>query len=168
MSPPKTEAKKEKPIAPAGTPEPRAMRLTPEMVMENAQADSAKLEMANRQLGQLQQIATETAGASNALTELKKSDKGEVILVPLGSGIFIEASLANPQTVKTGLSGTVMVERTIGDALEKLAKNSAAIQKDIDTLSRERDRLAANLNTWQAMMNQFQKARNQAPKPQNG
>ena len=102
------------------------------------------------------------------MTELKKSDKGEVILVPLGSGIFIEAMLANPKSVKTGLSGTIMVERSVEDALEKLAKNQVAIQKDLEGVARERERLSANMNAWQNMMTQIQQARGQVPKPQNG
>jgi prefoldin alpha subunit len=167
MSAAKTEDKKEKNPG-ATNPNERAVRLTPDMVMENAQADSARLELATRQFQQLQQIAGETTGAIAALTELKKSDKGEVILVPLGSGIFIEAMLANPKSVKTGLSGTIMVERSVEDALEKLAKNQVAIQKDLEGVARERERLSANMNAWQNMMTQIQQARGQVPKPQNG
>lgn len=156
MSANKTDSKKDKPIAGS---ENQPIRLTPEQVVENAQADNARFEYTQRQLVELQRIANEMAGALAALTEIGKTPAGENILVPLGAGIFIEAQLADTKTVKTGLSGTVMVNRSLDDARQKISENMSAVQKDIERLSLERDRLAANLQTWQKMISDYNAAK---------
>ncbi len=157
--------KKQKPEkAPAG--ETKSIRLTPQMIMENAQNDQARLELVTRQIRDLQAIVVEVNNAKNALLELQKSPKGETVLVPLGAGVYVETQSTGNTEVKTMLSGTVMVNRSIADTIQKLDENIASVQKDIETLQKDHQALANNLTQWQALLGQMQKNRaGQNPNP---
>ncbi len=79
-----------------------------------------------------------TVGATKTLKELKPDTE---ILVPIGSDSFINAKIARPDKVITGLGADVAAERTADDAVKVLEARSAELERAVEQAREELGRL---------------------------
>ena len=81
------------------------------------------------QLEKFEQQLQELDGVKTALTDIKNSKEGTETLVPLSSGIFIFANLANTKKCKVNVGAGVCVEKSIEDTKALLEKQQNEIEK---------------------------------------
>jgi len=88
----------------------------------------------------------ETLIARNTLEELKKIDKGE-LLVPIGGGCYIEADIKKLNKITINVGAGIAKEVSIEESISKLDENTDNIKKVIsnarENLSKIEKELAA-------------------------
>lgn len=96
----------------------------------------------NRQLVDLAQL-TET------LEGIQSLNKKDTMLVPLGSGIFVEAEIKNVQEVVMGVGANVSVKKPISGAKQIVESQTGEIRGLIAQLESEMQRASAHYNEVQ-------------------
>lgn len=107
------------------------IELKGQQVIQAYQVEQAKLEDLQRKMQGLQTLMLETSAAEQSLSEISKAGKNQKIMVALGAGIYIDATLESTKKVKVGLGDGVLMGETLEKALKDLTKRKAEIQKDI-------------------------------------
>jgi prefoldin alpha subunit len=104
---------------------------------DNREAEQNKyvqLQMIDQQARQLQQYLQtfdqqllEIKSVITSLQELSSLKKGDSILAPIASGIFIKAKLEDNQEVKVNVGNNTVVTKTIADAIKMLQSQESEI-----------------------------------------
>ncbi|MGA9141494.1 MAG: prefoldin subunit alpha [Methanocella sp.] len=116
-------------------------------IVERAQAYQQRLDLLQQQANLVQASIDDVDNALKALDSLENQEAGHELLVPVGAGSFVHATVSRPGTVLVGLGSGVSVERKVGDAktifqsrrteLEKvLAETTGAINQVTNELMR--------------------------------
>jgi prefoldin alpha subunit len=71
----------------------------------------------------------ECQNAINSLTEIEDIEKGHEILVPIGSGTNIRASLIKPESVIIEVGAGISIEKKVDDAKKYLNTRKAELSK---------------------------------------
>jgi len=90
-------------------------------------------------------LIADVEAARSALKSIKSNPKESAIVVPLGSGVFSEAKITDPDNVKINLPGGVVITHSAEEALDRLGKRKDQLRKDAENLDKERQRIAVNL-----------------------
>jgi prefoldin alpha subunit len=101
---------------------------------ESEQNKYMQLQIIDQQAKQLQQYLQvfdqqlmEIKSVINSLQELSKLKKGDSILAPLASGIFVKAKLEDNNEVRVNVGSGTVVTKTIDDAVKMLEAQEAEI-----------------------------------------
>ena len=73
--------------------------------------------------------------AKLTLEELKKSKKGEEILIPLGGGSFVSANLGESDKIIFDIGSGYVAERTADDAINKIDQRIGELEKTQEKLN---------------------------------
>jgi prefoldin alpha subunit len=73
--------------------------------------------------------------AKFTLEHLKKSKKGDEILVPIGGGSFINASLSETQKIIFDIGAGIIAEKTSDEVIVKIDERIADLQKTQERLN---------------------------------
>jgi prefoldin alpha subunit len=111
---------------------------------EAEQNKYVQLQMVDQQARQLQQYLQtfdqqllEIRSVIASLNELAKLKKGDSILAPIASGIFVKAKLEDSQEVRVNVGNNTVVTKTIENAIKMLEGQEAEInQYRSDVLSK--------------------------------
>ena len=110
----------------------------------------------------IQQILNEMFLASEAIKELQKAKEEKPIMVSLGAGFYTEAKIANLKSLKSSIAGSVLVESSTKDAVEKLDEEIKKAQKELSRLLEERQKTIRNMQGIATILDQGRKAVRQA------
>jgi|GEM_PF-1687562 len=103
-------------------------------------------EILMRNIAMMEDRLKETLIARNTLEELKKIDKGE-LLVPIGGGCYIEADIKKLNKITINVGAGIAKEVSIDESISKLDENTDNIKKVIsnarENLSKIEKELAA-------------------------
>jgi len=135
--------------APGGEEEIR--RLLAAYQQYQAQADGIM-----RQLSLTQLTAEGLERASTAVDALDKAEIGQEILVPIGSGSFIHASLASKEKVVLNVGAGVHIEKNAAEAKEILKVRKAEVQEGSRKLNEVLSKIDQEMQKIQAVMQQFE------------
>jgi len=135
--------------APGGEEEIR--RLLAAYQQYQAQADGIM-----RQLSLTQLTAEGLERASTAVDALDKAEVGQEILVPIGSGSFIHASLASKEKVVLNVGAGVHIEKNAAEAKEILKVRKAEVQEGSRKLNEVLSKIDQEMQKIQAVMQQFE------------
>lgn len=80
------------------------------------QAYQSRMEMLQQQAGMVQASIDDIDNALKALSALEGQETGHEMLVPIGAGSFVHATVARPGNILVGLGAGVSVERNVPDA----------------------------------------------------
>jgi prefoldin alpha subunit len=80
------------------------------------QAYQGRMEALQQQANLIQASVNDVDAALKAISSLEGAGEGHEILVPIGAGSFVHATIAKPDKVLVGLGADVSVERTAADA----------------------------------------------------
>jgi len=72
--------------------------------------------------------------AKITLDNLKKTDKNEEVLLPIGGSTFINANLKNPSNVLFDIGAGIVTEKKAEDAINKIDKKIEDLQKTQEKL----------------------------------
>lgn len=103
----------------------------------------------------LDELLADARRAHGTLKHLASAKPGDEILIPVGAGAFVHATLAQPDRAIASLGSSLHAEvpseeaaRRLGDRVESLEAAQAALAKDLDRLSDELARASAILETY--------------------
>ncbi len=82
----------------------------------------------------------------SALEEIKKLDEGKEMLIPLGSGAFIAASLKDNKKMLLDLSAESFSKKTIAEGLASLKSRNEELQKAMESLNNELGGMEKQIN----------------------
>ncbi|MDP6670632.1 MAG: prefoldin subunit alpha [archaeon] len=125
--------------------EKKQIELKGQQVLQAYQAEQAKLEDLQRRMKGLQTLMVETAAAEQSLNEISKSGKNQKIMVALGGGIYVDATLESTKKVKVGLGDGVLMGETLEKSLKDLVARAKEIQKDIISVQKAESATMQNL-----------------------
>jgi len=138
--------------------EKKEMKINAEQAINAFRNEQAKMEALEKRIAAEQQILREINSAKEALEELKKEGQGAKTMVPLGSGIYVEAEIVNAKKIKKSLAGNVLIEDDAEKVMETLEKDAEKIEKNIAKLAQDRQIIALNLENLGKILNRFQQA----------
>ncbi len=112
------------------------------MATKNTKTQSPNMEELNKELrgymAQIEALRAEIAvidesivnhrAVISTLNNLKDLGKGKEILIPIGSGVQIEAKIENPEKVIVSIGSGISAELTHEEALTQIAKEIASLQ----------------------------------------
>ena len=142
----------------------KEITLTGRQLSELLGLEKAKFSSLNQRLNELQAIISETKGCVEALKELGKQ-KNAKALVPLGSGVLVDATIESAEDVKTTLPGNVIIKQNREQASKSLEKSLEEASRQLEELQKEQQQTIANSNNLaniiQAAQQQVQKQKQQ-------
>ena len=109
---------------------------------EEKQKKYVQLQLLDQQIRQVQQYLqtfdqqlVEIRDVITSLKELSKLKKGDLILAPMASGIFVKAKLEDNDEVRVNVGTNTVVSKSVDDAVKMLKEQEAEItQYRSDTL----------------------------------
>jgi prefoldin alpha subunit len=137
--------------APGGEEEVR--RLLAAYQQYQAQADGIM-----RQLSLTQITAEGLERASAAVDALDRAQVGQEIMVPIGSGSFIHATLASKEKVILNVGAGVHIEKNAAEAKEILISRKAEVLEGSRKLNEVLSKVDQEMQKIQAVMQQFEES----------
>ena len=135
--------------APGGEEEIR--RLLAAYQQYQAQADGIM-----RQLSLTQLTAEGLERASTAVDALDRVEVGQEIMVPIGSGSFIHATLASKENVVLNVGAGVHIEKNAAEAQEILKVRKTEVQEGSRKLNEVLSKIDQEMQKIQAVMQQLE------------
>ncbi|MGV8175063.1 MAG: prefoldin subunit alpha [Methanothrix sp.] len=135
--------------APGGEAEVR--RLLEAYQQYQAQADGIM-----RQLSLTQITADGLERASTAVDALEKAEVGQEILVPIGSGSFVHATLASKEKVILNVGAGVSIEKNAAEAKEIIKTRKAEVLEGSRKLNEVLAKIDQEMQKIQAIMQQIE------------
>lgn len=109
-----------------------------------------------RQLSLTQLTAEGLERASTAADALDRAEVGQEIMVPIGSGSFIHATLASKEKVVLNVGAGVHIEKDAAEAKEILKVRKAEVQEGSRKLNEVLSKIDQEMQKIQAVMQQFE------------
>jgi prefoldin alpha subunit len=128
------------------TEEKKQVVLTGAQLVNAYKKEEAKLQALQQRSQQLNGLFIEAHTAEEAVNEIKKAVKNEKIIVDLGAGVYAEAMIDSNDKFKTGLAGGILQNADSKNALEYLKNQKDALQKELETIAKEQEKMAMGLN----------------------
>lgn len=136
-APPRREAQ---PAGPSGA-ELAALR----EAAEREEALQGHLAGIQEQMGYLGALLQELERARATLEALQGMRRGEEVLLPVGGGNFVRASLADEGKVLSSVGSGYSVEGPVGDALRRVEASLAALREAAKRLEAEADEIVGQI-----------------------
>jgi len=135
------------------------IKLSTQQVLQMFQGEQTKLEIIQRNRITLQNLIREQLLAIDSLNAVQNTKENEQIIVPLGAGVFLDASLKNNKEVQASITGDVIVKESIPKVINKIeARKKETIEKDME-LAREQERIIQNLKNMERILQQASRKR---------
>ncbi|CAJ36369.1 prefoldin subunit alpha [Methanocella arvoryzae] len=93
------------------------------------QAYQGRMEALQQQANLIQASINDVDSALKAITSLEGAGEGHELLVPIGAGSFVHATIAKPDKVLVGLGADISVERTVADARKIFQARRTELEK---------------------------------------
>ena len=104
-----------------------------------------QVDLLKKNIDKLTNVMIETMTSINALKEMTRLKADKESKIPLGAGVFVEATLKKQDNVLIEVGEGVIVEKPIKEALEELEKREKEIKENIENFQ----------NSIQQMQNQY-------------
>tara|TARA_Y100000034_G_scaffold49440_1_gene61156 strand:+ start:1217 stop:1627 length:411 start_codon:yes stop_codon:yes gene_type:complete len=101
-----------------------------QVLEQQLKQNQRNLEIMNQQLLELNAI-------EQSLIELKKTKKGQEMLVPLGSGIFVKSELKDNNEILTNVGADVVISKTSAEAKTFIKKQTEFVTGMISKTEKE-------------------------------
>ncbi len=127
-------------------------RLTGAQLMQLVAQEKQKAEELTQRINSFQSFKSELRAAKDALSEIEKSKKGEKILVNLGAGIYVEASIEENTQAISSLSGKIFKTKKIKDLDKTIENKIKNLDKTIATVAEEQSKAVSRLNQLESVI----------------
>jgi prefoldin alpha subunit len=134
---------------PAGEDEIRA-------IVEQAQAYQQRMDMLQQQASLIQASVDDVDSALKALGTLESQEAGHEMLVSIGAGSFVHATVSKPGTVLVGLGAGVSVERSVADAKTIFQSRRTELEKVLAETTNALNQVASELMRLQQEAQKYQ------------
>jgi len=112
-------------------------------------------ELLQTRLNVVESALAELRISSATLEELKKENTGSPLLVPLGGGTFVRASLGEVNTVIVGIGAEVSVEMELDKAVEDFGLRMSELEKVSLSLQQQLSQIAAQISSYQETLSRL-------------
>lgn len=141
--------------------EQKPIKVSEQQLINAFSGERQNLEALQSNLASIDARLRDVLAATDALNEIKKAKVGEKMLVPLGAGILIDASIESNSTAKNTFAGGVVANVAIEDALKDLAGKKQEIEKAISEMQNGQEKIVANLNSIGTMLRTIEQKKNE-------
>lgn len=124
--------------------------------LEAGEALQGRLAGIEEQLAYLQAVTQEFQRSKAALEALKAAKKGDEVLLSLGGGSYVRATLAEQDRVIRGLGSGVSAEGTVEEAIAAAEAQLAAAREAAARLQEEGQRTLAQMQALDERIGQLQ------------
>lgn len=138
--------------------EEKQVKLTGQQVSQMHQIEATKLEAYNRRIEVVQRTIIDIQAALDALKELKK-EKENKIMVSLGAGAYIDATVEELKKVKVGLSGNVLIDKKPEEAESALKKMQEEAKTELEKTAKDREKVISNMLALEKIMTEVAQRR---------
>ncbi len=139
------------------------IRLTGNQLAQLANLERQKLGEINRRVSSIQGLRNEMQAAKDALEEIAKNEKGAEMLVNLGAGVYVKASISDNSKAIAPVAGNAFSEKSAKDLVKEMGKKLANLENSLQSVAVEQEKAAIRLNQLEqvieAGMRQMQKQR---------
>ncbi len=104
-------------------------KVTPEQIITEYEMLRSQAQAYEQNLQMISSSITELQSTLESLREINKLEEGRDILVPLGAGTFIEATLPKPEGVILSVGADVSVKKPMEEALSDLEGRIQELEK---------------------------------------
>jgi len=118
----------------------------------------AQAESILRQINLTQLTAEGLDRAQHAVETLEKTEVGQEILVPIGSGSFIHGKLASKEKVVLNVGAGVSIEKTAAEAMETLKVRKAEVLEGSRKLNEVLAKIDQEMQRLQAIIQKFEES----------
>jgi len=122
-----------------------------------ARADMIRQQLmqADNQREMLSDLNREAHQALTALEHLVGAKQGDEMLVPLGAGAFVQATLGDPNAVLTSIGSSLHTQATAADAVTRMTTRVASLDKAVAEANSETQRLSSELQQINAYLEPY-------------
>jgi prefoldin alpha subunit len=93
-----------------------------------------QLESIDLQIQYLQSTLVEYQRAKMTVDQLQAADEHSPLLIPVGAGTFVNASLTSTSHILIGVGAGVVIEKTVDEAVVKLDERMKKIQENLEKM----------------------------------
>jgi len=98
---------------------------------------------------------SETLTAISTLEGTKGKHDGTETLLPIGSGSFVKAKIADPDKVIIGVGAGVCIEKPIEDSMKDLRLRSSELEKARANVTQQFNQILAQTEDYRAHLNEL-------------
>ncbi len=139
---------------------PNRVTISFDELLQKFEEERTKLAGYDQRRVNVQTVITEAKSALDTLDAIEKAGKGEKILVPIGSGVYIEASLEDNKRLKTALIGDVVSETSPEETRKMLNTRLDEFTKSFRKLAENEQRALRNLQNMENLIRRMGANRN--------
>lgn len=102
---------------------------------------------------------SETLTAIETLEGSRAASEGTESLIPIGSGSFVKARLADPQKAIIGIGAGVCVEKTTDDSIKELRIRSSELEKARGTITNQLEQVLGQTEAYRGRLSDLVRRR---------
>ncbi|MCR4335910.1 MAG: prefoldin subunit alpha [archaeon] len=131
----------------------KKVQLTGNQLMQMAAQEQQKLAQINNQIARFQEFKTELQAAKDVLTEIANNKKGDKIMINLGAGIYMKATIDETAKAVSSLSGNVFKEKNSKELIKMLENKIGNMNKTIGKIAEDQQKAMARVNQLEQVLN---------------
>ncbi len=98
---------------------------------------------------------SETLTAIHTLEGTKGNPNGSEVLIPIGSGSFVKAKLADPDRIIVGVGAGVCLEKTVEDSIKDLRVRSSEFEKARSSVTQQLGQLLEQTELYRGRLGEL-------------
>lgn len=102
---------------------------------------------------------SETLTAVQTLEGSREASEGTESLIPIGSGSFVKARLAEPQKAIIGIGAGVCIEKTTDDSIKELRVRSSELEKARGTITNQLEQVLGQTEAYRGKLSDLVRRR---------
>ena len=102
---------------------------------------------------------SETLTAVQTLEGSREASEGTESLIPIGSGSFVKARLAEPQKAIIGIGAGVCIEKTTDDSIKELRVRSSELEKARGTITNQLEQVLGQTEAYRGRLSDLVRRR---------
>ena len=130
----------------------KKVQLTGNQLIQMSNQEKQKLAQINDQLARFREFKTELQASKDVLTEIAKNKKGDKILINLGAGIYMNASIEENSKAISSLSGNVFKEKDSKELINILDSKIKNMNKTIGKIAEDQQKIIARVNQLEQIL----------------
>ena len=138
--------------------EEKTVRLTGNQILQLLAQEQEKLQQINSTLATYQNMKNELISAKDSLNEIAKAKKGTKMLITIGAGILVNATIDETEKAISPVAGNVFKEKKIPELIKTLETRIMEVDKEIEKKANEQIRTIERANKLENILNAGRKA----------
>lgn len=109
-----------------------------------------QIKQIEEQISKIEEQIFEVDSLIESIAEIKVTDKGQEILVPMANGIFIKAKVEDAKNLKVNVGAGVVVEKTADETITMLKEQTKSMEEYKNEIFMQLQKMVAQASVIQA------------------